>query len=134
MCIKESNTVYVSLYTDKAVYKIYRLSIFILFCCCFLLSQLHPTLCSPKDCSMPGSCVQGIFQARILQWVAISFSTGSCQPRDQTSVLASPSLTGRFFTTSATWETLHHVHQLFINVFIVLSMYQAHPSARIHCE
>ena len=33
-----------------------------------------PTLCNPVDCSPPGSCVHGILQARILEWVAISFS------------------------------------------------------------
>ena len=38
------------------------------------------------DCSPPGSSVHGILQARILEWVAIPFSRGSCQPRDQTQV------------------------------------------------
>ena len=46
--------------------------------------QLCPTLCDPVDCSLPGSPVHGIFQARILEWVAISFSKASSQPRDQT--------------------------------------------------
>ena len=35
------------------------------------------TLCDPKDCSLPGSCAHGIFQAKVLEWVAISFSRGS---------------------------------------------------------
>ena len=48
------------------------------------VTQLCPTLCDPMDCSLPGSSVHGIFQARILEWVAISFSRGSSQPRDQT--------------------------------------------------
>ena len=39
-----------------------------------------PTLCDPTDCSLPGSFVHGILQARILEWVAISFSRGSSQP------------------------------------------------------
>ena len=43
--------------------------------------------------------VHGIFQARILEWVAISFSRGSSQPRDQTWVSLSPVLAGEFFTT-----------------------------------
>ena len=43
-------------------------------------------LCKPMDCSPPGSSVHGIPQARILEWVAISFSKGSSQPRDQTHV------------------------------------------------
>ena len=37
--------------------------------------QLCPTLCDPMDCSPPGSSVHGIFQARVLEWCAIAFST-----------------------------------------------------------
>ena len=47
------------------------------------------------DCSSPGSSVHGILQARILEWVAISFSRGSSQPRDQTWLFC---IVGRFFT------------------------------------
>ena len=50
------------------------------------VTQSCPTLCDPMDCSLPGSSVHGIFQARILEWAAISFSKGSSQPRDQTQV------------------------------------------------
>ena len=50
------------------------------------VAQSCPTLCDPVDCSLPGSCVHGILQARILEWVAISFSRGSCRPRDRTQV------------------------------------------------
>ena len=39
-----------------------------------LLAQSCLTLCDPMDCSPPGSCVHGIFQARTVEWVAISFS------------------------------------------------------------
>ena len=60
-----------------------------------------PTLCDPMDCSLPGSSVHGIFQARILEWVAISFSRGSSQPRDQTQVSHNA---GRLFTIWATRE------------------------------
>ena len=51
---------------------------------CVCSAQSCPTLCNPMDCSPPGSPVHGIFQARILEWVAISFSRGSFQPRDWT--------------------------------------------------
>ena len=44
-----------------------------------LAAQSCPTLCDPVDCSPPGSSVHGIFQARILEWVAISSSRGSSQ-------------------------------------------------------
>ena len=50
------------------------------------VAQSCPTLCNPMDCSLPGSSVHGIFQAIILEWIAISFSKGSSQPRDWTQV------------------------------------------------
>ena len=50
------------------------------------VTQSSPTLCDPMDCNLPGSSVHGIFQARILKWVAISFSRRSSQPRDRTPV------------------------------------------------
>ena len=46
------------------------------------VAQSCPTLRDPMDCSPPGSSVHGIFQARILEWVAISFSRGSSRSRD----------------------------------------------------
>ena len=59
------------------------------FCCVITeseseVAQSCPTLCHPMDCSLPGFSVHGILQARILEWVAIAFSRGSSQPRDQT--------------------------------------------------
>ena len=45
-----------------------------------LVAQSCPTLCNPTDCSLPVSCVHEIFQARTLEWGAISFSRGSSQP------------------------------------------------------
>ena len=54
------------------------------------------TLRKPMDCSPPGPSIHEIFQARILEWVAISFSKGSFQPRDGTLVSC---LAGGFFTT-----------------------------------
>ena len=53
------------------------------------------------NCSLPGSCVHGIFQARILKWVAIPFSRGSSRPRDGTLVSC---IAGRRFTVWATGE------------------------------
>ena len=47
------------------------------------------------DCSLPGSSIHGICQARALEWVAISFSRGSSQPRDRTQV---SHIAGRYFT------------------------------------
>ena len=62
---------------------------------CVLVSQSCPTLCDPMDCSLPGSSVRGILQARILEWVAVPFCRGSSLPRDQTQVSC---IAGRFFT------------------------------------
>ena len=48
------------------------------------VAQSCLTLCNPVDCSLPGFSIHGIFQARILEWVTISFSRGSSRPRDRT--------------------------------------------------
>ena len=61
-----------------------------------LVAKLCLSLCNPTDCSLLGSSVHGISQARILVWVAISFSRGSSQPRDRMWVSC---LAGKFFTT-----------------------------------
>ena len=58
---------------------------------CVSVAQACPTLCDPMDCSPPGSSVHGILQARILDWVAISLSRGSSQPRNHP---GSPALQG----------------------------------------
>ena len=73
---------------------------FVLFCfslkCCCLVTKLFQTLCDPRDCRLPGFSVNGISQARIWEWVVISFSRGSFQPRHGNCVSCSA---GRFFTT-----------------------------------
>ena len=51
--------------------------------CANLVFQLCLTLCETMDCSLPGSSVHGTLKARILEWVAIPFSRGSCQPKDE---------------------------------------------------
>ena len=66
-------------------------------------AQLCLTLCNPVDCSLPVSSIYGLFQARILEWVAISFSRRSCRPRDQIQVSF---IAGRLFTVWATREPL----------------------------
>ena len=50
---------------------------FFFFLYCVTHAQLCMTLCDPMDCSLPGSYVHGIFQAKILEWVAISYFRGS---------------------------------------------------------
>ena len=76
--------------------------IFNMMCAGGLVSKSCPTLATPWTvCGLPGSSVHGIFQARILEWVAISFSRGSSWPRNWTQVSCT---IGRFFTSWATRE------------------------------
>ena len=63
-----------------------------------------PTLCDPMDCSLPGSSVHEILLARILEWVALSYSRESFPHRDQTQVSC---IAGRFFTVRVTREALY---------------------------
>ena len=76
-------------------------------CCCYLLvTKLCLTLCNPMDCSLPGSSILGIFQARVLGWVAISSSRKSSWPRDRTCISCG-SRTGRHILDHCgTWEAL----------------------------
>ena len=67
------------------------------------VTQSCPTLCNPMDCSLQGSSVHEIFQARLLEGVAIPFSRGSSWPRDQTWVSCTA---GRLFTIWATREAI----------------------------
>ena len=75
--------------------------IFGLMCMHAKLLQSCPTLCDPMDCSLSGSSVRGILQARMPEWVTIPFSRGSFWPKDQTQVSC---IAGRFLTVWATRE------------------------------
>ena len=65
-------------------------------------AQSCPTLCDPMDCSLPGSSDRGIFQARILEWVAIDIYI----------------FFFRFFSIIGYYEVLHIVHCAILKVFI----------------
>ena len=77
------------------------------------VTQSCPTLCDPVDCSLPGSSIHGLFKARVLEGVVISFSRGSAWFRDRTRV---SHIAGRCFTFWATreahrfqrWDKLYH--------------------------
>ena len=71
-----------------------------------LVAQLYLILCDPMDCSPSGFSVHGIFQARILEWVSISFSRGSSQSKDQTWVSCTASW---FFTVWVTKEAPYNI-------------------------
>ena len=98
-----------SLYIPKNHWKCYgKINI---KCCSFTIrvmkesesevTQLGRTLCDPMNCSLPGSSVHGIIQARTLEWVDFPFSRGSSWPRDQIQVSRTA---GRFFSIWATRE------------------------------
>ena len=86
-CVKDTDSKYVSYRPMDLIVKWSRLVV--------------SDSCDPMDCSLPGSSVHGIFQARTLEWVAISFSRGSSQPRDWTRV---SHIVGRCFTIWGTRE------------------------------
>ena len=83
--------------------------------------QSCPTLCYPMDCSPPGSSTHEVSQARILEWVAISFSRGSSLPRNRTQL---SSIADRLVTISVTREL--RLSQVFN--FIKLNYPQVHRS------
>ena len=73
-----------------------------------LFKVLVPQSCNPMDCSPPGSSVNGILQARMLEWVTLPSSRGSSPPRDQTRV---SSMSSRFFTTEPQGSLCFHSYQ-----------------------
>ena len=94
-----------TVYTYVRTYKLYLLS---------EVAQSCLTLCNPMECSPPGSSIHGILQARILEWVAISFSRGSSRPRDWTQV---SHIAGRSFNLWPTREA--HYSLLHVNYFSI---------------
>ena len=66
------------------------------------VAQLCPTRCNPMDCSPPGSSLHGILQARVLEWVAISFSRGSSRLRDRTRISCAAGRRFNLWVTSLT--------------------------------
>ena len=81
------------------------------------VKSLSPPLCDPTDCSLSGSSVHGIFQARVLEWIAISFSRGSSQPRNWTWVSR---IAGRLFTIWATREAPDWNISIYLSKFVVV--------------
>ena len=79
------------------------------------VAQSCPTLCDPMDYSLPGSSAHGILQARVLEWVAISFSRGSSLPRDWTWVSR---IVGRRFNLWATREAQDEKDECCKNSFL----------------
>ena len=77
------------------------------------VTQSCSTLWNPMDCSLPGSSIHGIHQARILEWTAISFSMGSSRSRDRTQVSC---IVGRRFNLWATREAHMYIGCIYIYI------------------
>ena len=91
------------------------------------VAQSCPTLCDPVDCSPPGFSVHGILQARILEWVAISFSRESSRPRDRTQVSR---IGGRRFNLWATREASY----CWVIEFLIVLLYEGFVMVALFCE
>ena len=94
------------------------------------VAQSCPTLWDPMDCSLPGSSVPGILQAGILEWVAISFSRRSSQPRDRTWV---SHIAGRRFTIWATREVCTYLSDQ-ISRSVIIKEFQPILSEKAECS
>ena len=96
------------------------------------VTQSCLTLCDPMDYSLPSSSIHGILQARVLEWVAISFSRGSSWPGDWTQVSCTA---GRFFTNWVTREapvlSTYHI-QYSKNGFTVVKTRHTHTDTHTH--
>ena len=74
--------------------------------CLCSVTELCLTLCNPMDCSLPGSSVHGIFEARILDQIAISYSRGSLRPRDRTHTSSFSCPVRQILYYCATWKPM----------------------------
>ena len=86
-----------------------------------LVAQPCLTLWDPVDCSPPGFSVHGIFQANILEWVAIFFCRGSSWPRGQTHI-SCVSCIGRqiFFTTEPPGKPIFYIHMVYVHMSVYI--------------
>ena len=91
------------------------------YCACEY-AQSCPTLCSPLDCNPPGSSVHGMFQAKILELAAISYSRGSSWPRDLTCISVFSVLAGEFFTPVPPGKPL------LVTLIFIVNLYQCKSS------
>ena len=92
--------------------------IYILLC---LVVQSCPTCCDPIDCSLPGSSIHGIPQARILEWFAMPSSRGSSKPRDQTQVSHTA---GGFFSHLSHQGSLVYISYTYTDIRLTLEQYR----------
>ena len=112
----------------KDIYKIYKTLICFGVCVCVWtcsVTQLYLTLCNPMDSSLPGSSIHGIFLARVLEWVAISFSRLSSWPRDWTWVSSIPCIGRQILYHCTSWEALCFDEKAFcLFPFVYVTLFQ----------
>ena len=89
------------------------------YVCVCLVTHSCLTLCDPLDCNPPGSSVHEIFQARILVWVAISFSRRSSQPRVEPVPPASHALQADSSPVEPSGKPLYYIH---IYIYVAKSL------------
>ena len=97
------------------------------YCCCCSVTKTCPALWDPMNCGLPGSYVHGVLQARILEWVASSFSRGSSQTRDRTRI---PYLAGKFFTTEPPGKPMTVIGYL-ISIQLWQILDKLHPEGNV---
>ena len=97
------------------------------------VAQSCPTLCNPTDCSLPGFSVHGILQARILEWVTISFFRGSSRSRDRTRVSHIGGSRFNLWATRQALSTLHNVKFIITLNSRTLDSYELQSTVS-HCE
>ena len=97
------------------------------------VASVVPDSLWPMDCSLPGSSVHGILQARILEWIAVLSSRGSSWPTNRIHICGISCIASRFFTHSATWEA--HQKELLSVIQFCLSFlfFQAGSGPQISC-
>ena len=101
--------------------------------CVCSVPQSHPTLGNPMDCSAPDPFVHGIFPARILEWVVISF-LGSSQPRDQTHI-SCVSCIGRWILHHWAWNLKSPLHaSTHIQLLILSSPFISYLELALICS
>ena len=96
----------------QCIYMCVRVYVCVCVCMCV---QSRPSLCDPVDCNLPGFSVLGISQARILEWIAISYSRGLTWPRDQSHISC---LAGRFFTAEPLGKSTYIYRYIYVYIYI----------------
>ena len=101
--------------------------VYIYNACCLVTKLLVvvvqcSTFCDPMDCSPPSSSVQGIFQARIQEWISISFSRASSQPYSRKNFLTTKFWTS-FFLSSLLFYLHSFISSLFLSFFLSILLY-----------